>query len=57
MTVYTLCSLRSCFGGALDYDGWPALFAAAAMKLATLSLLLALFLHAWIGVRDIRWTT
>jgi len=37
----------------LDYDGWAALFVPVWMKLVTLIALLAVFYHAWIGVRDI----
>jgi succinate dehydrogenase / fumarate reductase membrane anchor subunit len=35
------------------YEGWAGLFSNLAMKLFTLAALLALFYHAWIGVRDI----
>lgn len=37
----------------LSYDGWAGLFAQLWMKVFTLLALLALFYHAWIGVRDI----
>ena len=44
LTVFTLyLALRLVFGGALGYDGWAGMFVS----------LLALFYHAWIGVRDI----
>ena len=35
------------------YAAWKALFAAQSMKLATFLFLVSLFLHAWIGLRDI----
>jgi len=45
--------LRLFFGGPLGYDGWAGLFVPLPMKIATLVTLLALFYHAWVGVRDI----
>jgi succinate dehydrogenase / fumarate reductase, membrane anchor subunit len=35
------------------YGAWKGLFAAQPMKLATFLFLVSLFLHAWIGLRDI----
>jgi succinate dehydrogenase / fumarate reductase membrane anchor subunit len=35
------------------YEAWKALFANQAMKLATFVFLASLFLHAWVGMRDI----
>jgi len=35
------------------YGAWKALFANQAMKLATFVFLVSLFLHAWVGMRDI----
>ena len=46
-------ALRLVFGGALGYDGWAGMFVPLPMKIVTLVALLALFYHAWIGVRDI----
>ncbi len=37
----------------LDYDVWTGLFANLAMRTFSLLFLLALFYHAWIGIRDI----
>jgi succinate dehydrogenase / fumarate reductase membrane anchor subunit len=37
----------------LDYDMWTALFFSQWMRTFTLLFLLSLFLHAWIGVRDV----
>jgi len=36
-----------------DYVAWKGLFSGQAMKLATLLFLVSLFLHAWVGMRDI----
>lgn len=36
-----------------DYGSWKALFSNQWMRAATLLFLLSLFMHAWIGVRDI----
>jgi succinate dehydrogenase / fumarate reductase membrane anchor subunit len=35
-----------------DYAAWTGLYSASAMRSFTLLVLLALFLHAWVGVRD-----
>jgi succinate dehydrogenase / fumarate reductase membrane anchor subunit len=35
------------------FEAWKGLFACQPMKLATFLFLVSLFLHAWIGVRDI----
>lgn len=37
----------------VDYDVWIGLYASQWMRTFTLLFLLALFYHAWIGVRDI----
>jgi succinate dehydrogenase / fumarate reductase membrane anchor subunit len=37
----------------MDYDAWAGLFVPTSMKLVTLIALLALFYHAWVGIRDI----
>ena len=54
MTLYSalfiLVLLRA---PALDFAGWRQLFAPQWMKLATLLFLVCLYLHAWIGVRNI----
>jgi succinate dehydrogenase / fumarate reductase membrane anchor subunit len=36
-----------------NYGTWKGLFSGQAMKLATLVFFVSLFLHAWIGMRDI----
>jgi succinate dehydrogenase / fumarate reductase, membrane anchor subunit len=54
LTVFVLfLLLRLVFGGPLGYDGWAGLFVPLWMKIVTLVALVALFYHAWIGVRDI----
>ncbi|MES2354152.1 MAG: succinate dehydrogenase, hydrophobic membrane anchor protein [Pseudomonadota bacterium] len=37
----------------LDYDGWRSLFVPQWFRIITLMFLLAVFWHAWIGMRDI----
>jgi succinate dehydrogenase / fumarate reductase, membrane anchor subunit len=54
MAVYTVLVLAiALWNGGIDYALWKALFAHGAFKLATLVFMLALYWHAWIGVRDI----
>ena len=36
-----------------NYDAWTALFSGSVMRSFTLLVMLALFYHAWVGVRDI----
>ncbi len=36
-----------------DYGNWKAMWTAPAMRYATLLFLLSLFVHAWIGMRNI----
>jgi succinate dehydrogenase / fumarate reductase membrane anchor subunit len=53
LAVYSLFILLRLFLGGSGYDAWAGLFAPLWMKIFTLVALLALFYHAWIGVRDI----
>src|SRR6516225_5184568 len=54
MAIYTVVLLVLFFGAHdFSYDGWASIFAAQWMKLATFVTLVALFYHAWVGVRDI----
>jgi succinate dehydrogenase / fumarate reductase membrane anchor subunit len=54
MAVYTLLVLGiALYEGGIDYALWTALFANPAFRIATLLFGLALFWHAWIGMRDI----
>ena len=41
------------FNSPVGYDAWSRLFASDIMRSFTLLALLALFVHAWVGVRDI----
>ncbi|MGH8856084.1 MAG: succinate dehydrogenase, hydrophobic membrane anchor protein [Telluria sp.] len=54
MAVYTVVLLVS-FLTAQDfsYEGWAGLFAKQWFKLFSLVTFLALFYHAWVGIRDI----
>ncbi|HEV8518710.1 MAG TPA: succinate dehydrogenase, hydrophobic membrane anchor protein [Burkholderiales bacterium] len=54
MALYTLLFLILMVRAPqLDFSGWRMLFAPQWMKLATLLFLAGLYLHAWIGVRNI----
>ena len=54
MLVYAvgLVALVFCAAGA-SYEGWKALFAETWVRVFTTVTVLALLLHAWVGVRDI----
>lgn len=54
MAVYTLLLVSILLANPdMDHAAWRAIFANQWMKFASLLFLLALYLHAWIGVRDI----
>ena len=54
MALYTLLfGLILLFAPPAHYGAWKTLFANQAVKLATFVFLVSLFLHAWIGMRDI----
>jgi succinate dehydrogenase / fumarate reductase membrane anchor subunit len=54
MALYTLILLGAfLFGDITYYEGWAGLFAQTWFKLATSVTFLALFYHAWVGMRDI----
>src|SRR5450830_1357259 len=54
MVVYTVVLLVSFLtGNNFSYEGWAGLFAQQWFKLISLVTFLALFYHAWVGVRDI----
>ncbi len=54
MAFYTLVFLGTVLASPqIDFDGWRQLFAPQWMKLATLLFLVSLYLHAWVGVRNI----
>jgi succinate dehydrogenase / fumarate reductase membrane anchor subunit len=54
MAIYTVILLGWCFtAGDFSYDGWATIFSVQWMRLATFVTMLAVFYHAWVGVRDI----
>ena len=54
MAVYTFVLLFSFLSGSnFTYDGWSGLFAQQWFKLFSLVTFLALYYHAWVGMRDI----
>ncbi|MEX8519036.1 MAG: succinate dehydrogenase, hydrophobic membrane anchor protein [Leptothrix sp. (in: b-proteobacteria)] len=54
MALFTLVLLAQVlFGAPLGYDRWAAIFSAQWMKTLTFVVILALLLHAWVGMRDI----
>ena len=57
LAAYTLFIVIYLFvaraGGTFGYDEWAGMFAPVWMKVLTLTALLALFYHAWIGMRDV----
>lgn len=54
MAVYAIVLAGWLLGQpSLDYDAWTALFSSQWVRSATLLVLLNLYFHAWIGVRDV----
>ncbi len=54
MAAYTLLFvLILVFAPPAHYGAWQALFAHQAMKIASFLFLVSVFLHAWVGMRDI----
>ena len=54
MAVYTVILLIEFLTGSFSsYERWAGMFAQQWFKLATLVVLVSLFFHAWVGVRDI----
>jgi len=54
MAAYTLLFvLILLFAPPRHYVAWKTLFANQAMKLATFVFLVSLFMHSWVGIRDI----
>ncbi|MBP0599623.1 succinate dehydrogenase, hydrophobic membrane anchor protein [Herbaspirillum sp. LeCh32-8] len=53
MAAYTVILLVCFFTSVgFSYQGWAALFSHQWFKVATFAVFMALFFHAWIGVRD-----
>jgi succinate dehydrogenase / fumarate reductase membrane anchor subunit len=53
MAVYTLVLFALLARQPISYASWRGLFESAPMRYATLLFALSLYLHAWVGVRDI----
>ncbi len=54
MALFTIVLLvQLLFGGELDYDRWAAIFSRQWMRVLTFSVIVALAIHAWVGMRDI----
>ena len=54
MGLYTLLFILVLAAiGPADYTRWRGVFASQAMKLATFVFFVSLFIHAWVGMRDI----
>jgi succinate dehydrogenase / fumarate reductase membrane anchor subunit len=54
MAIYTVILLGWFFcAHGFTHDGWVAMFAHPWMKTATYVVLLALFYHVWVGMRDV----
>jgi succinate dehydrogenase / fumarate reductase membrane anchor subunit len=54
ITLYTALFLGIVlWNGGLDYATWQALFRSNAFRVATFLFMVALFVHAWVGVRNI----
>ena len=54
MAIYTVIMLVEFLSGSFaSHDSWTAMFAQQWFKLVTLVVLVSLFFHAWVGVRDI----
>jgi len=54
LALYTLLFLSALIAApAIDFSSWRLLFAPQWMKLATLLFLVSLYVHAWIGMRNI----
>jgi len=54
MAVYTFVLLFSFLSGSnFTYEGWAALFSKQWFKLFSLVTFMALYYHAWVGMRDI----
>jgi succinate dehydrogenase / fumarate reductase membrane anchor subunit len=54
MALYTIILLIAFLtGNNFSYEGWAGMFARQWFKIATFITFVALFYHAWIGMRDI----
>lgn len=55
MAIFTLLVLAQLLltKGPVGYDLWAGIFSAQWMKVLTFSVVIALFYHVWVGMRDI----
>ncbi len=55
MALFTVALLAQVLwpGQALGYEKWAGIFAAQSMKVLTFSVIVALAIHVWVGMRDI----
>lgn len=54
MAIFTVVLIAQVLlGGEMNYYRWAAIFSTQWMKLLTFVTFVALFYHAWIGVRDV----
>ena len=55
MVIFTFIVLFKILltSGPMGYEAWAGIFAAQWMKTLTFSVIVALFYHVWVGVRDI----
>lgn len=55
IVLYTLVLLAQIVftSGPLDYQAWASIFHAQWMRIFTFVIVIAVLLHAWVGVRDI----
>lgn len=53
MLVYTAALILFLLTMPSGYEGWKLLFGQTWVKVLTQTTLIALFLHAWVGIRDL----
>ncbi|WP_174875526.1 succinate dehydrogenase, hydrophobic membrane anchor protein [Vogesella oryzae] len=53
MLTYTVMLVLFLLAMPAGYEGWKTLFSLTWVKVLTQTTLLALFLHAWVGIRDL----
>lgn len=53
MVAYTVALVLLLLSIPSDFDGWKALFSKTWVRIFTQVTLLALFLHVWVGIRDV----
>lgn len=46
-------ALKACTVPSLDYENWTALFSGGFIRFTTFLFFMAVFYHAWIGIRDV----